>query len=153
MELKIVVTSNKTMCSLNCAELEVTRLECISNWSIIMWLVPFSLVGSGYDDILSVQLTWNKTLKIGRESRAGRSVRGSRMVSNFTCPSEIRCFYPNNFNNTGALMHRWKFETSKILNFWNSILKTYSMPTKYPLFKFKWSIVFRQTKNKSEKIL
>ena len=28
--------SNKTMCSLNCAELEVTRLEWIPSWSIIM---------------------------------------------------------------------------------------------------------------------
>ena len=46
-------------------------------------------------DILSVQLTWNKTLSIGWESRAGRSVRGGRKVSDFTCPSEIRCFYPN----------------------------------------------------------
>ena len=57
MELKIVVTSIETMCSLNCAELEVTRLEWISNLSIIMRRVPFSLLGNGYDDILSVQLT------------------------------------------------------------------------------------------------
>ena len=57
MELKIVVTSIETMCSLNCAELEVTRLEWISNLSIIMRRVPLSLLGSGYDDILSVQLT------------------------------------------------------------------------------------------------
>ena len=35
-ELKKVVTSNKTTCSINCAELEVTRLEWISNWSNIM---------------------------------------------------------------------------------------------------------------------
>ena len=35
-ELKIVVTNIETMCSLNCAELEVTRLEWISNLSIIM---------------------------------------------------------------------------------------------------------------------
>ena len=34
MELKKVVTSIETMCSLNCAELEVTRLEWISNLSI-----------------------------------------------------------------------------------------------------------------------
>ena len=51
-------------------------------------------MGSGYDDILSVQLTRNKTSSIGRESREGRYVRGGRMVSDFTCPSEIRCFYP-----------------------------------------------------------
>ena len=57
MELKIVVTSIETMCSLNCEELEVTRLEWISNLSIIMGHVPFSLLGSGYDDILSVKLT------------------------------------------------------------------------------------------------
>ena len=31
-----------------------------------MWGVPFSLLVSGYDDILSVQLTWNKTLSIGQ---------------------------------------------------------------------------------------
>ena len=60
-----------------------------------MWRVPFSLVGSGYDDILSVQLTRNKTSSIGRESREERYVRGGRMVSDFTCPSEIRCFYPS----------------------------------------------------------
>ena len=57
MELKIGVTSIETMCSLNCAELEVTRLEWISNLSIIMRSVPFSLLGSGNDEILSVQLT------------------------------------------------------------------------------------------------
>ena len=51
-------------------------------------------MGSGYDDILSVQLSRNKTSSIGRESREGRYVRGGRMVSDFTCPSEIRCFYP-----------------------------------------------------------
>ena len=55
--LKKVVKSIETMCSLNCAELEVTRLEWISNLLIIMRRVPFSLLGSGYDDILSVQLT------------------------------------------------------------------------------------------------
>ena len=33
---KKIVTSIETMCSLNCAELEVTRLEWIYNWSIIM---------------------------------------------------------------------------------------------------------------------
>ena len=55
MELKIVVTSIETMCSLNCVELEVTRLEWISNLSIIMQRVPLSLLGNGYDDILSVQ--------------------------------------------------------------------------------------------------
>ena len=63
-----------------------------------MWRVPFSLLVSGYDDILSVQLTWNKTLSIGQESRAGRYVRGGRKVSDFTCLSEIRCFYPNLFS-------------------------------------------------------
>ena len=52
-------------------------------------------MGSGYDIILSVQLTRNKTLSIGQESREGRYVRGGRMVSDFTCPSEIRCFYPS----------------------------------------------------------
>ena len=106
MEFKIVVTSNKTMCSLNCAELEVTRLEWISNWSIIMWCVPFSLVGSGYDDILSVQLIRNKNLSIGQESREGRYVRGGRMVSDFTCPSEIRCFYPKTFKSYKGLKGR-----------------------------------------------
>ena len=60
-------------------------------------------MGSGYDDILSVQLTRNKTSSIGRESREGRYVRGGRMVSDFTCPSEIRCFYPNvTFHEKGA---------------------------------------------------
>ena len=89
-----IQTSVETMCSLIYAELEVTWLEWISNWSIIMWRVPFSLLGSGYDDTLSVQLTWNKTLSIGWEARAGRYVRGGRKVSDFTCPSEIWCFYP-----------------------------------------------------------
>ena len=36
-----------------------------------------------------------KTLSIGWESRAIRYVRGGRKVSDFTCSSEIRCFYPN----------------------------------------------------------
>ena len=51
-------------------------------------------MGSGYDDFVPVQLTRNKTSSIGRESREGRYVRGGRMVSDFTCPSEIQCFYP-----------------------------------------------------------
>ena len=66
-------------------------------------------MGSGYDDILSVQLTQNKTLSIGRESREGRYVGGGRMVSDFTCPSEIRCFYPNQCMlsvNTGHTKYR-----------------------------------------------
>ena len=51
-------------------------------------------MGIGYDDILSVKSTRNKTSSIGQGSREGRYVRGGRMVSDFTCLSEIRCFYP-----------------------------------------------------------
>ena len=49
-------------------------------------------MGSGYDDILSIQLTRNKTLSIGRESSERHYVRGGRIVSDFTCPSEIPKF-------------------------------------------------------------
>ena len=58
-------------------------------------------MGIGYDDILSVKSTRNKTSPIGRGSREGRYVRGGRMVSDFTCPSEIRCFYPMSFSVLG----------------------------------------------------
>ena len=69
-------------------------------------------MGSGYDIILSVQLTRNKTLSIGQESREGRYVRGGRMVSDFTCPSEIRCFYPICFT-FNLCSHIWqKYEIS-----------------------------------------
>ena len=39
----------------------------------------------------------------------------------------------------------WKFKISKILNFWNSNLKTWSCPLNIHNFKFKWPNVVRQT--------
>ena len=47
---------------------------------------------------------------------------------------------------------QWKFKISKILNFRNFNLKACSMHTRYHNFKFKWSVVLRQTENKSEKL-
>ena len=46
-------------------------------------------------------------------------------------------------------------ESSKFPKSWtqNSNLKTCGMPLNIHNFKFKWSTVFRQIKNKSEKLL
>ena len=40
-------------------------------------------------------------------------------------------------------LHGWKFKISKILNFWNSNLKTCRMATKIDNLNLKWLIVFR----------
>ena len=41
-----------------------------------------------------------------------------------------------------VISHGWKFKVSKILNFWNSYLKTRRMPTKMDNLRLKWLIVF-----------
>ena len=59
MFLKKVVTSIETMCSLNCAELEVTRLEWISNWSIMDATCSIFTVGKWVRPALIANRAWN----------------------------------------------------------------------------------------------
>ena len=68
------------------------QTERISNWLMIMWWFHFHCWVWRY---FVCTVNWNKKLSVGWESRAVRNIRGGRKVSDFTCPSEIRCFYPS----------------------------------------------------------